>query len=218
MVQYSAVIIASGRASRLGTICEQKPKCMLPFGGVPFLRYLVFWLLRNGIGEVIVTGSNVCGGWLIKEEIQNNFPSSVRFVMEDYPKSTVYSSFVGVSEVTNGHTLLLTGDNIWDVSLQQVCERHLQKKASCSVLVTTRKDVPNCGFVKVDRETGRIVSFFDKDSRCLGRSASTMGFYVLDVQQFLTAVNLGQDIYVERESMGRLIPDAWGIINLPPRI
>lgn len=213
MVQCSAVIIASGRASRLGDTCNQKPKCMLPFNGVPFLRYLVFWLLRNGIDEVIVTGSYDYNGWLIEEEIHNNFSSSVRFIGEEYPRSTAHSSFAGVSEVTNDHTLLLTGDNIWSVDLRKICRRHAQRDSHCSVLITTKKDVPNCGLVKADRRTGNIISLYDKDNRCPGISASTMGFYLLNTEKFLTTIDMGRDVYVERESMERLIPNAWGIVN-----
>ena len=186
---------------------------MLPFGGVPFLRYLVFWLLRNGISEVIVTGSNACNGWLIEEEIHNNFPSSVRFVEEDYPKSTAFSSFTGVSEVRHNHTLLLTGDNIWSVDLRKICKEHIERKAACLVLTTTKKNVPNYGLVKVDRKTRSILSLYDKNNTCSGVPSSTMGFYVLDTKRFLDNIDTSHDVYVERESMERLIPDVWSIMN-----
>ena len=64
-MNMSAVIIASGRATRLGDICKHKPKCLLPFDGVPFLRYVIFWLLNNGISDIVVTGSQVSQAELI---------------------------------------------------------------------------------------------------------------------------------------------------------
>ena len=71
MSGYSAVIIASGQASRLGSICAHTPKCMLLFDGIPFLRYLISWLLYHGAEDVVITGSTSCNGGAIAREIAN---------------------------------------------------------------------------------------------------------------------------------------------------
>jgi|SRR6185369_9054675 len=209
----SAVIIASGRATRLGDICKHKPKCLIPFDGVPFLRFLIFWLLNNGVTDVVVTGSETSNAELIEKEIRENFPSSVRLVIEEYPRSTTWSTFVGVSEVRSESTLLLTGDNVWNLDLRHFIGTHLERKADCSVLVTTKKNVPNFGRVKFDTLSGRIVSMWDPENVSLGTPASTMGFYALRKSAFLKIVDLESDLYVERESMQKLLPNIWGVVN-----
>lgn len=209
----SAVIIASGRATRLGDICKHKPKCLIPFDGVPFLRFLVFWLLNNGVMDIVITGSKVSYAGLIEKEIKDNFPSSVRLVMEEYPRSTTWSTFVGVSEVRSEHTLLLTADNVWNLNMRHFIDTHLERRANCSVLVTTKKNVPNFGMVKFDSCSSRIASMWDPENVSSGTPASTMGFYALRKQAFLEAVDLESDLYVERESMQKLLPNTWGVVN-----
>lgn len=212
-MNMSAVIIASGRATRLGDICKYKPKCLLPFDGVPFLRYVIFWLLNNGISDIVVTGSLVSHAELIEDEIRNNFSSSVKLVVERYPKSTVQSAYVGISQVKCENTLLLTADNIWDLNLQHFIETHVERNSRCSVLVTTRKNVPNSGMVKIDSLSKEIISLWDPENCIPGLRASTMGLYLLRREAFLRTVDLGLDLYVERESMQRLAPNIWSVVN-----
>lgn len=209
----SAVIIASGRATRLGDICKYKPKCLITFEGVPFLRFLIFWLLNNGITDIVVTGSNESHAELIEKEIRDNFPVSVRLVTEEYPRNTTWSAFLGVSEVKSEHTLLLTADNIWDLNLRHFIDMHLTRGADCSVLATSRKNVPNFGKVKLDNRSSRIISMWDPECVLPGTPVSTMGFYALRKQVFLEAVDLDSDLYVERETMQKLLPNVWGIVN-----
>ncbi|MBI2439495.1 MAG: NDP-sugar synthase [Candidatus Moranbacteria bacterium] len=209
----SAVIIASGRATRLGDICKYKPKCLVPFEGVPFLRFLVFWLLNNGITDIVVTGSNESHAELIEKEIKDNFPASVRLVIEEYPRSTTWSTFVGVSKVKSEHTLLLTADNVWNLNLRHFIDTHLIRGADCSVLATSKKNVPNFGKVKLDNRSSRIISMWDPECVLPGTPVSTMGFYALRKQAFLEAVDLESDLYVERETMQKLLPNAWGVVN-----
>lgn len=209
----SAVIIASGRATRLGDICKYKPKCLIPFDGVPFLRFLVFWLLNNAVSDIVITGSSVSHAELIEKEINDNFPSSVRLVTEEYPRSTTWSTFVGVSEIKFEHTLLLTADNVWNLNLLHFIDTHLKRGADCSVLATSKKNVPNFGRVKLETRSSRIVSMWDPENASLGTPASTMGFYALRKQAFLEAVDLESDLYVERETMQKLLPNVWSVVN-----
>lgn len=212
-MDISAVIIASGRATRLGDICKHRPKCLIPFEGVPFLRFLVFWLLNNGVTDIVITGSHVSHAELIEKEINDNFPSSVRLVIEEYPRSTTWSTFVGISEIRSEHTLLLTGDNVWNLNIGQFIDIHLERKANCSALLTTKKNVPNSGRVKFDSYSGKVHSMWDPENMIFGTPASTMGLYALRKEAFLKAVDLQADLYVERETMQKLLPDIWGVVN-----
>jgi len=210
----SAVIISSGKATRLGNICEDKPKCLLTFESVPFLRYLLSWLINNGISDIVVTGSRDFHADMIEKEIRNNFPSSVvSLVTEDYPRSTTYSSYFGVKHIRSSNTLILTADNIWDVNLKLFIDLHLKRNSNCSVLVTTRTDVPNFGLVKIDPRSGRILSLHDPESSIQGVAASTMGLYAVRKDLFLNLINPESDIFVERESIQRLAPNIWSVEN-----
>ena len=53
----SAVILAAGRGSRMGTETDERPKCLVELGGRPLLEWQVGALNAAGISEIsIVTG------------------------------------------------------------------------------------------------------------------------------------------------------------------
>jgi len=54
---YTAVILAAGRGSRLGSLTDQKPKCLVELGGKPLLHWQISALTAGGIQQVyVVTG------------------------------------------------------------------------------------------------------------------------------------------------------------------
>ncbi|MDR1490872.1 MAG: NTP transferase domain-containing protein, partial [Desulfovibrio sp.] len=47
-----AVVLAGGRGTRLGKLTDDTPKPLLPVGGVSFLEYVIWNLVRWGIRDI----------------------------------------------------------------------------------------------------------------------------------------------------------------------
>ena len=55
--EYTALILAAGRGSRLGDLTGQRPKCLVELGGKPLLHYQLTALKAGGIERIVaVTG------------------------------------------------------------------------------------------------------------------------------------------------------------------
>ncbi|WP_289445731.1 NTP transferase domain-containing protein [Klebsiella pneumoniae] len=48
-----AIILAGGLGTRLRSVVSDKPKCMAPVAGKPFLHYLISFLQKIGVEHFI---------------------------------------------------------------------------------------------------------------------------------------------------------------------
>ncbi|HSX29634.1 MAG TPA: sugar phosphate nucleotidyltransferase [Candidatus Saccharimonadales bacterium] len=204
--KMSAVILASGAGTRLGEITANTPKTLLEFGGKPYLQYLIDWLLNGNIDDIVVT---VCThAEQIEQFISDNYGNRpVRTVREPSVKNSVQSTRYGLEQAIHAHSLLLTADNLWEMSLRDFIARHLESDADATIMVTGNPDVPNSGAVKVAKHDDRIVKMlFPGEDEDLGepvRPASTMGMYAVRREMLLRNLS-PDDKKVVIEPMNRL--------------
>lgn len=204
----SAVILASGKGSRLGELCRNKPKCLLEFNNVPFIHYLINWIVKSGVDNIVIT--TCIYGEQIAKEINEHW-DNISIVAEKELVSTVASAYHGVNKVSTPYSFIMVADTIWDVVLSDLYEFNLKKEANATVLATKRRFVANFGLVKA-LSTGQIVSLYKspefKDIHYDIRG-SAMGLYIVKTQKFLTSLNIGKDTTFEWESISRLLPKVW---------
>ena len=56
-----AIILVGGLGTRLGALTKKTPKPLLPVAGRPFLEYVITWLARAGVEEVILSTGYLAG-------------------------------------------------------------------------------------------------------------------------------------------------------------
>lgn len=209
---FTAIILASGRATRLGNECSDTPKCLLEFNGVPFLHYLINWILNSGVKEIVVTAC--VHSRQIEDEIFRYWPDvPVQVATEKVLSSTVASTLAGINLVSTDHVCILTADTVWETSLSRMCMDHLRRDANGTALLTTRDSVPNQGKVKV-LNSGMITRTWkemavNETEESTAISASTMGIYTAKTAKILQAIDVANDTSIEREPFSRLRPDIW---------
>ena len=49
-----AVILAGGLGTRLRPLTNKKPKPKLPLGKKPLLEYLIKWIRKNGVKDIVL--------------------------------------------------------------------------------------------------------------------------------------------------------------------
>ena len=213
----SAVILASGKGSRLGGIVESTPKPLLEFAGKPYLQYLIDWLLGNCVNDIVVTTHVHADEINTFVASRQEYDKKVATVREPELISTAESAKAGLARARKAASLILTADNIWDVNLGKMQADHYEHASKATVMLTARRDVPNAGKVQVGEndtvlemwpqpETQRVLP--DKTLR----AGSTMGLYLVDTTVMLESIEPG-DSSIERESMGRMIPEVRAYWN-----
>jgi len=156
-MKITAVILAGGLAIRMGEVCQETPKAMLCFMGFPFLQYLVSWLVRLGLNEIIISTGK------LSDKIESVFAidfwnsKGVKIVKEDSPLGTGGATRFACQNCSNEDVFLCNGDTV--VSLNFFCLYEIYRVLNMPVtaIITLSKEVPNQGAVSV--ENGIITEF-----------------------------------------------------------
>lgn len=170
----SAVVMAGGLGSRLGSLTEQMPKPMLPVGGKPILDVVLSQLQREGFRDVTITTGFRAG--MIEEHFGNGsrWGLRVRYTHETEPLGTVGALSLVDSE-SSGPFLVMNGDVLTTQSLRAVVDFHAAQKADLTVgIVRHAQEVP---FGVVTRDGELLAEIVEKPKVYVEVGA---GIYVLE--------------------------------------
>src|SRR6056297_1842064 len=106
-----AVILNSGVGSRMGSLTDDKPKCLVPLkGDETILSRQIRMLLYAGVNDILITIGPY--GDMIPQYVQSAFPGvPVRYVRnEDYDTTNYIYSMYLADEYMREEVLLMHGD------------------------------------------------------------------------------------------------------------
>src|SRR3989449_3823789 len=129
-----AIVLAGGRAERLGEAAGGRPKSLVSVGGRPLLAYQVALLARAGVERVIVSCSAGQGA-LFEEELAG---LGAEIVAAEEPKPLGRGGglrFAAAAREESGDVYALNGDELLDVDLAQLAERHRETVAAATITV-----------------------------------------------------------------------------------
>jgi mannose-1-phosphate guanylyltransferase / phosphomannomutase len=180
--------MAGGEGSRLRPLTSNLPKPMLPVANRPLMEHILELLRRNGITDVVATVQ------FLSSVIRNYFDDgsdmdvSLGYATEDVPLGTA-GSVLGARDLLEGRFVVVSGDALTDLDLEEVVDRHAKQGAAATLVLKRMQDPLEFGIV-MTRDDGRIERFLEKPS---------WG------QVFTDTVNTG--IYVLEPEVLDLIPD-----------
>ena len=144
-----ALILCGGLGTRLRNVVSDRPKCMAPVAGRPFLEYLVRQLKRYDFADIVL-----CTGYmddLIRDYFQDGTRLGVRldYSHEDRPLGTGGAIKLAQRFVSGKTFLAVNGDSILNVDLHQLLVFHDEKRALVTLALTstsvTGDTIPNLG-------------------------------------------------------------------------
>jgi HAD superfamily hydrolase (TIGR01450 family) len=112
-----AVILAAGVGSRLRSITENKPKCMVKVSGMPIIEHQIKAYLNAGIDKVhVITGYK---NDTVKDYLESYNKTRINVVFnKDYAKTdNMYSLFLTRKELFGKEFVLSNGDVVFDASI-----------------------------------------------------------------------------------------------------
>jgi mannose-1-phosphate guanylyltransferase len=202
-----AIALAAGFGTRLGSITQQLPKCMLEVGGAPLLWRNLEWAAANSITEVAVNlhhQPDVVTSYFD----DRGYPLPIHFSREPSLLGTAGTLRSLREWVGSAPFAVIYADNLIDCDLEAVVRTHQRLDALVTVALFDREDVSQSGVAELDPD-GRIASFVEKPSE--GETSShwvSAGLLVLEAEVARLAPaegDIGRDLLPRLIATGRRV-------------
>ena len=155
-----ALILAGGKAERLGDAARGRPKALVPVAGRPLAAYQVGLLVRAGVARAILAVA-AGSGKLFAEELVG-LGAEIVPVEEPEPLGRGGGlRFAAAARREDGDVFALNGDELLDVDLRALLARHRETGAAATITVTR----PPSPFGVVELGSGDLVTGFTEAGR-----------------------------------------------------
>jgi mannose-1-phosphate guanylyltransferase len=204
-----ALVLVGGEGTRLRPLTETVPKAVMPLAGRPFLSYMIDWLGRHGVDEIVLA----CGyrADVVREVLGDHGSSSLRYVEEPEPRGTGGAIRFAAAELDE-RFLALNGDVLTDLDLSSLISTHEQRGARASLGLYPVDDAAGYGLVKHDG-AGAVTEFLEKPE-APGPGEINAGTYVLE-RSVLDLIPEGEMVSIERDVFPRLVGEGLYALPLP---
>ncbi|EAJ5678739.1 D-glycero-D-manno-heptose 1-phosphate guanosyltransferase [Campylobacter lari] len=150
-----AIVLAGGLGTRLKSVVQDLPKPMAPINGKPFLAFVLEYLKKQGITEVILSVSYKYE--LIQECFKDEFDGmKIRYNIEKELLGTGGAIKDALKFIQN-QAYVLNGDTIFDIDLKKLV---LNDSKIC-IALKQMQNFDRYGTVNVD-DQGIVISFEEK--------------------------------------------------------
>ncbi len=129
-----AIILAGGRAERLGDAADGKPKALVPIAGRPLAAYQVALLATAGVGRVIVSCAAGNEG-LFEQELAG---AGVEIVPVGEPEPLGRGGGLRLAAEAlagTGAIYAMNGDELFDLDLRDLDEAHRARGGAATITV-----------------------------------------------------------------------------------
>ena len=198
-----ALILVGGHGTRLRPVTLTLPKPVIPLVDRPFLRYMIDWLSRHGVDDIVMA----CGFRPddVRDVLGDGIPGGprLRYVEEPEPRGTA-GAIKFAEDLLEDRFFALNGDVLTDLDLTALLEQHESSDARATLALYPVEDPTNYGLVR-RRPDGEITEFLEKpDPADIDTDEVSAGAYVLE-KSVLDLVLAGRDVSIEREVFPKLV-------------
>jgi mannose-1-phosphate guanylyltransferase len=206
-----AVILVGGEGTRLRPLTSTVPKPVVPLVDRPFIAFMLDWLCKHGIDDVIMS----CG--FLATSVRNVLGDGsahgvrLRFVEEPDPRGTA-GALKFAEPMLDERFLMLNGDVLTDLDLTKQIAQHEQSAAKATLALVPVADPSAYGLVHLNDDRS-VRDFVEKPSPdAIDTNLISAGAYVLE-REILELVPPDRNVSIEREVWPRLIGD--GLYGFP---
>ncbi|EAJ5698930.1 nucleotidyltransferase family protein [Campylobacter lari] len=150
-----AIVLAGGLGTRLKSVVQDLPKPMAPINGKPFLTFVLEYLKKQGITEIVLSVSYKYE--LIQEHFKDEFEGmKIRYNIEEELLGTG-GAIKDALKLIQNQAYVLNGDTIFDIDLKKLV---LNDNKIC-IALKQMQNFDRYGTVNVD-DQGIVTSFEEK--------------------------------------------------------
>ncbi|OLE35128.1 MAG: hypothetical protein AUG48_11695 [Actinobacteria bacterium 13_1_20CM_3_68_9] len=212
-----ALVLVGGEGTRLRPLTLTRPKPALPLVDRPFLRYVVDWVARHGVTEVVMA----CGSGAdpLREVLgEGDGPGPrIRYMEEPEPLGTAGPLRLAADEGLLGERfLVLNGDLLTDLDLGALIRAHEGRGAIATLALYPVEDPRSYGLVRraggpsapgarPESLEGDVLEFLEKpDPGQIDTDEINAGAYVLE-RAVIESIPPGKMVSIEREVFPHLV-------------
>jgi mannose-1-phosphate guanylyltransferase len=222
-----AIVLVGGEGTRLRPLTETVPKPALTLVDRPFLAYMIEWLARHGVSEVVLA----CGFLpdVLKEALEGEEERAgvqISYVVEPERRGTAGGIRFAADELgerLEDRFLALNGDVLTDLDLTALQRAHAERGARATIGLYPVEDSAAYGLVSSGEE-GVVQEFLEKTGEPVPGEINA-GTYVLE-RSVLELIPPGEEVSIERDVFPRLVGEGlhatllegyWMDIGTPER-
>ncbi len=204
-----ALILAGGEGTRLRPLTYTVPKPVVPLAGRPHVAYVIDWLVRHGVDDVVVSCGHLAEG--MRRALAELEPGvEIRYAEEPDARGTA-GAIRFAEDMLGERFLVLNGDVLCDLDLTALMEQHERTRARATIALYPVEDPSGYGLVH-RRDDGEITEFLEKPSpEQIDTDEINAGAYLLE-RSVLERIPPDRAVSIEREVFPELIGDGlYGI-------
>ena len=213
-----SIVLAGGFGTRLASVVSDVPKPMAPVGGIPFLQYVMDYLVKQKVMHVVMAVSYK------KEVIMNYFGQEYKGAHIDYSIETIPLGTGGaikkaLSLCHENRVFVLNGDSFLNVDLAALRRRAEKTDSDATIALKVMKNFDRYGTVAIDAQ-GNVISFQEKTACREG--LINAGIYDLKreiLQDYSEKFSMEQECFsrlVEKQKINSMICEGYFVdIGIP---
>jgi mannose-1-phosphate guanylyltransferase len=200
-----ALVLVGGEGTRLRPLTLTRPKPAITLVDRPFIRFMVDWLGRHGVSEVIMA----CGFRAedLREALGDSVPGgpSIAYLEEPEPLGTAGPIRLAADRGLLGDRFLaINGDLLTDLDLTAHIAAHEERGAVASLALHPVSDPSSYGLVRRN-DDGMVREFLEKPEPAeIDTDEVNAGAYVLE-RAVADLIPPGRAVSIEREIFPRLV-------------
>jgi mannose-1-phosphate guanylyltransferase len=221
-----ALVLVGGEGTRLRPLTLTRPKPALTLVDRPFIRFMVDWLARHGVDEVVMA----CGFRAedLRSALGDEVPGEARiqYIEEPEPLGTAGPVRLAADRGLLGERfMVLNGDLLTDLDLTALQATHSERDAVATLALYPVDDPSAYGLVRRGADDA-VLDFIEKpDPDQIDTDEVNAGAYVLE-HQVCDLIPPGRAVSIEREVFpqlvgqglyGRRLDGYWMDIGTPER-
>ena len=198
-----ALILAGGEGTRLRPLTSTVPKPVVPLVDRPFITYMLEWLKRHGVDDVVMSCGYMASG--VRNVLGDGSAFDVRLRYMEEPRPLGTGGALKLAEpLLDERFLMLNGDVLTDMDLTAQIQQHERTGARATIALIPVEDPSRYGLVRID--AGRTVEeFLEKPSSDqIDTNLINAGAYVLE-REVLSSLEREVNVSIEREIFPQLV-------------
>jgi mannose-1-phosphate guanylyltransferase len=198
-----ALILAGGEGTRLRPLTSTVPKPVVPLVDRPFMAYMLEWLKRHGVDDVIMSCGFLASGVRNVLGDGSAYGIRLRYVEEPRPLGTG-GALKFAESLLDERFLMLNGDVLTDIDITAQLAQHTATGAVGTLALTPVEDPSNYGLVRLHDDL-QVKEFLEKPAPDqIDTNRISAGCYVLE-RSVLDLLAPDAPASIERDVFPRLV-------------